>query len=156
MSRKHRAEKRDHLIDPIYGSSLVTRFINKIMYDGKRGTAQQILYSAFELIRKKTNEEPLDIFAKAVTNVGPTLETTTRRVGGNNMPIPRETSEARKATLALRWIVQYARLRKEKSMEEKLANEIIDASNGTGNAVKKKEDVVKQAEANKVFANVRG
>jgi small subunit ribosomal protein S7 len=156
MSRKHQAEKREYLKDPIYQSKLVTRLINKIMLDGKKGTAQRILYSAFQIIEEKTKTNPSDVFAAAFTNIAPAMETTTKRVGGSNIPVPKETTESRKSSLALRWIVQYARLRKEKSMEEKLANEIIDASNGVGGAVKKREDVIKQAEANRVYANVRG
>jgi small subunit ribosomal protein S7 len=153
--RKRRAEKRDVLPDPIYNSKLVTRAINKIMVDGKRGIAQTILYQAFDIIEEKTNDDPLDIFNKALNNVSPQLELKVRRIGGANYQVPIEVYEERKMTLSLRWLINYSYSRNGKCMEEKLAAEIIDASNGTGGAVKKKEDTEKMAEANKAFANYR-
>ncbi|WP_026389264.1 30S ribosomal protein S7 [[Acholeplasma] multilocale] len=153
--RKNRAEKRDVLPDPVYNSKLVTRAINKIMLDGRRGTAQEIIYAAFDLIKEKTGENPIDIFNKAITNIEPHLELKVRRIGGANYQVPVEVSEERKVTLALRWLVNYARLRNEKVMTVKLANEIIDASNNMGGSVKKREDTHKMAEANKAFAHYR-
>ena len=144
MPRKGYIAKRDVLPDPIYNSKLITKLINKIMIDGKRGTAQTILYDAFAQIEKKTGENPMEVFEKALGNVMPQLELKVRRVGG-----------ARKLTLSLRWIVNYARLRHENTMEMRLANEIMDAANGTGASVKKKEDTHKMAEANKAFAHYR-
>ena len=153
--RKRRAEKRDVLPDPIYNSKLVTRAINKIMIDGKRGVAQTILYGAFEKIKEKTNADPLEIFNKALENITPHLELKVRRIGGANYQVPIEVNEDRKITLGLRWLISYARLRNEKSMTDKLANEILDAANGVGGAVKKKDDTHKMAEANKAFAHYR-
>ena len=153
--RKRRAVKRDVLADPIYNSKLVTKLINKIMIDGKRGTAQTILYDAFASIEKKTGENPMEVFEKALGNVMPQLELKVRRVGGANYQVPVEVSAERKLTLGLRWIVNYSRLRHENTMEERLANEIMDAANGTGASVKKREDVHKMAEANKAFAHFR-
>ncbi|ELL44752.1 30S ribosomal protein S7 [Spiroplasma melliferum] len=153
--RKHQAEKRDVLPDPIYSSKLVTRAINKIMIDGKRGVAQTILYGAFDIVKEKTKTEPLEIFNKAIENITPHLELKVRRIGGANYQVPIEVNEDRKVTLGLRWLINYARLRNEKSMIDRLANEIIDASNGIGGAVKKKDDTHKMAEANKAFAHYR-
>ena len=153
--RKRRATKRDVLADPIYNSKLVTKLINRIMLDGKRGTAQKILYEAFDIIKEKTGKEPMEVFGSAMENIEPDLEVKSRRVGGANYQVPIEVRADRKKTLALRWLVNYARLRGGHSMAENLANEIIDASNGTGAAVKKREDTHKMAEANKAFAHYR-
>ncbi|ALA98482.1 30S ribosomal protein S7 [Spiroplasma kunkelii CR2-3x] len=153
--RKRQAEKRDVLPDPIYSSKLVTRAINKIMINGKRGVAQTILYGAFEIVKEKTKTEPLEVFNKAIENITPHLELKVRRIGGANYQVPIEVNEDRKVTLGLRWLINYARLRNEKSMIDRLANEIIDASNGIGGAVKKKDDTHKMAEANKAFAHYR-
>ncbi|ATG97776.1 30S ribosomal protein S7 [Mesoplasma lactucae] len=153
--RKNRAEKRDVLPDPVYNSKMVTRAINKIMLDGKRGTAQTILYTAFDTIKEKTGEEPIDVFNKAIENIEPHLELKVRRIGGANYQVPVEVSDERKVTLALRWLVNYARLRNEREMTDRLANEIIDASKGIGGSVKKREDTHKMAEANKAFAHYR-
>ncbi|QHX37037.1 30S ribosomal protein S7 [Spiroplasma sp. BIUS-1] len=153
--RKHQAEKRDVLPDPIYNSKLVTRAVNKIMLDGKRGTAQHILYKAFEKIQEKTGTTPIEVFDKAIENIKPHLELKVRRIGGANYQVPVEVSTERKVTLALRWLINYSRLRNEKEMVDRLANEIIDASNGVGGSVKKREDTHKMAEANKAFAHYR-
>ncbi|WP_338969661.1 30S ribosomal protein S7 [Spiroplasma endosymbiont of Labia minor] len=153
--RKHQAEKRDVLPDPVYSSKLVTRAVNKIMLDGKRGTAQSILYGAFKKIEAKTNTSPIEIFDKAIENIKPYLELKVRRIGGANYQVPIEVSQDRKVTLALRWLINYARLRNEKEMVDRLANEIIDASNNTGGSIKKREDTHKMAEANKAFAHYR-
>ena len=155
MPRKGHIAKRDVLVDPIYNSKLVTRLINKIMLDGKKGVAQNILYNAFDIVEKKSGSQPMEVFEKALDNVMPELELKLRRVGGANYQVPVEVSAERKLTLGLRWIVNYARLRNEKTMEERLAAEIIDASNGIGASVKKKEDTLKMAEANKAFAHFR-
>ncbi len=155
MSRKRKAPIREVLSDPIFNSKIVTKLINTIMLDGKKSTAERILYSAFEIVKEKTNEDPLVVFQKAVENVTPLLEVRTRRIGGTNYQVPSEVSARRKQTLALRWLINYARIRTEKTMDIKLANEIIDASKGTGGAVKKKEDTHKMAEANKAFAHFR-
>ena len=155
MPRKGYIAKRDVLVDPIYNSKLVTRLVNKIMIDGKKGVAQNILYNAFEIVEKKTGEEPMAVFEKALDNVMPELELKVRRVGGANYQVPVEVSDERRLTLGLRWIVNYSRLRSEKTMEQRLANEIMDAANGTGASVKKKDDTHKMAEANKAFAHYR-
>lgn len=155
MSRKGKIEKRDVLPDPIYNSKIVTRLINRVMYDGKRGTAQKIIYNSFKTIEEKTGKPAMDVFATAVNNIMPEVELKVRRIGAANYQVPVEVSPARKQTLGLRWLVNYARLRNEKTMEQKLAGEIIDAANGTGGAVKKKEDVLKMAEANKAYAHYR-
>lgn len=155
MSRKRKAPVREVLADPIFNSKIVTKLINTIMLHGKKSVAERILYSAFELVKEKTNENPLVIFQKAVDNVTPLLEVRTRRVGGTNYQVPSEVSARRKQTLALRWIINYARLRNEKTIDVKLANELIDASKGIGGSVKKKEDTHKMAEANKAFAHFR-
>ncbi len=153
--RKKQAPKRDVLADPIYNSKLVTKLINRIMLDGKKGTAQTILYNAFDIVKEKTGKEPLEVFEKAMENIKPALEVKSRRVGGANYSVPVEIRADRSQALGLRWLVQYARLRGGHSMAENLANEIIDASNGVGAAVKKKEDTHRMAEANKAFAHYR-
>ena len=153
--RKRRATKRDVLADPVYNSKLVTKLINQIMIDGKKGTAQTILYNAFDIVKEKTKEDPTLVFDKAMTNIKPALEVKSRRVGGANYQVPIEVKADRSQALGLRWLVQYARLRGGHSMAENLANEIIDASNGTGAAVKKREDTHRMAEANKAFAHYR-
>ena len=155
MPRKGSVAKRDVLPDPIYNSKLVSRLINKIMLDGKKGTAQQILYTSFKIIENKTGRNALEVFEQALNNVMPTLELKVRRIGGANYQVPVEVSPERRQTLGLRWLVNYSRLRNEKNMVDRLANEIIDASNGTGASVKKKEDTHKMAEANKAFAHFR-
>ncbi len=155
MPRKGHIAKRDLLVDPIYNSKLVTRLINKIMLDGKKGVAQNILYNAFDIVEKKTGQQPMEVFEKALDNVMPELELKLRRVGGANYQVPVEVSDERRLTLGLRWIVNYSRLRSEKTMEQRLAAEIIDASNGVGQSVKKKDDTHKMAEANKAFAHYR-
>lgn len=155
MPRKGYIAKRDVVADPIYNSKLVTKLINKIMLDGKKGVAQGILYNAFDIIEEKTGQQPMEVFEKALGNVMPLLELKVRRVGGANYQVPIEVSAERRLTLGLRWIVNYSRLRHEKTMEQRLAAEIIDAANGTGASVKKKEDTHKMAEANKAFAHYR-
>ena len=155
MPRKGSVAKRDVLPDPIYQSKLITRLINRIMVDGKRGTAQTILYNAFAKIEKQTGKPAMDVFATAIKNIMPQVELKVRRIGAANYQVPVEVSAERKTTLGLRWLVTYSRLRHEKSMEDKLANEIIDAANGVGASVKKREDTHKMAEANKAFAHFR-
>ena len=155
MPRKGSVAKRDVLPDPIYNSKLVSRLINKIMIDGKKGTAQQILYTSFKIIETKTERNALEVFEQALNNVMPTLELKVRRIGGANYQVPVEVSDERRKTLGLRWLVNYSRLRNERSMEEKLAAEIIDAANGTGASVKKRDDTHRMAEANKAFAHYR-
>ncbi len=155
MPRKGHIAKRDVLPDPIYNSKVVTRTINAIMLDGKKGTAQTILYSAFDHIKEATGQEPLEVFNKAIENISPVLEVKSRRIGGQNYQVPVEVRPERKQTLALRWLVKYARLRNDKTMDEKLAKEIMDAANGLGGACKKREEVHRMAEANKAFAHYR-
>ncbi|RYL89374.1 30S ribosomal protein S7 [Sporolactobacillus sp. Y61] len=155
MPRKGPVERRDVLPDPLYNSKLVTRLINRIMKDGKRGKAQTILYQAFDLIKKRTNHEAMEVFEQALKNVMPVLEVKARRVGGSNYQVPVEVRPERRTTLGLRYLVNYSRLRGEKTMVERLANEIIDASNNTGASVKRREDMHKMAEANKAFAHYR-
>ncbi len=155
MPRKGNVPKRDVLPDPIYNSKLVTRLINNIMLDGKKGVAQGILYGAFKRIEAKTEKNPLDVFESALENIMPILEVRSRRIGGTNYQVPIEVRQERRVTLGLRWLTQYARLRNERTMEERLANEIIDASNNIGASVKKREDTHKMAEANKAFAHYR-
>lgn len=155
MSRKHSAPIRKVIADPVFNSVLVTKLINAIMLDGKKSLAQDILYSAFNIIKEKTQKDPMEVFQAAVENVTPQLEVRTRRIGGTNYQVPTEVSARRKQTLSLRWLVQYARLRNEKTMDVRLANEIIDASNKTGGAIKKREDTHKMAEANRAFAHFR-
>ncbi|VEU59133.1 30S ribosomal protein S7 [Mesomycoplasma neurolyticum] len=155
MSRKKRKYFRDVLADPIFNSKLVTKLVNAIMLDGKKSTAQTILYSAFDIVKEKTGNDPLEVFQKAIDNITPQLEVRSRRVGGTNYQVPVDVSTRRKQTLSLRWLINYSRLRSEKTMDLRLANEIIDASNNTGGAIKKKEDTHKMAEANKAFAHFR-
>ena len=153
--RKRRAVKRDVLPDPIYKSKVVTKLINRIMLDGKKGVAEKILYEAFDIVKEKTKEDPVTVFEKALENIKPQLEVKSKRVGGSNYQVPVEVSSTRSQTLGLRWLVNYARLRNGHTMADNLADEIIDASNGTGNAVKKREDTHRMAEANKAFAHYR-
>ena len=153
--RKRRAVKRDVLPDPIYKSKVVTKLINAIMNDGKKGTAEKILYGAFDVIKEKTGSEPMEVYTKALENIIPALEVKSRRVGGSNVQVPIEVSDERGQTLALRWLVNYARNGRGRTMAEKLANEIMDAANGVGGAVKKREDTHRMAEANKAFAHYR-
>ena len=153
--RKNQAKKRDVLPDPIYNSKLVTKAINMLMWDGKRSKAQDILYGAFQLVEQKTKKPAMEVFNKALENIMPTLELKVRRVAGANYQVPTEVSPQRQITLGLRWLVLYSRNRNEKTMVARLSNEIIDASNGVGAAVKKREDTHKIAEANKAFANLR-
>ncbi|EGV00104.1 30S ribosomal protein S7 [Mycoplasmopsis columbina] len=155
MSRKNSAPIREVLADPIFNSVLVTKLINTIMLDGKKSIAQDILYSAFNIVKEKTQKDPMEVFLLAIENITPQLEVRTRRIGGTNYQVPTEVSARRKQTLSLRWLVQYARLRNEKTMDVRLANEIIDASNKTGGAIKKREDTHKMAEANRAFAHFR-
>jgi small subunit ribosomal protein S7 len=155
MPRKGPVARRDVLPDPIYKSKLVTRLINKIMIDGKRGVAQTILYNAFGLIKERTNQDPMEVFEQALKNIMPVLEVRARRVGGANYQVPVEVRPERRTTLGLRYLTNYSRLRGEKTMEERLANEIMDAANNTGASVKKREDMHKMAEANKAFAHYR-
>ncbi|MFQ7341648.1 MAG: 30S ribosomal protein S7 [Turicibacter sp.] len=155
MPRKGHVAKRDVLPDPIYNSKLVSRLINNIMQDGKKGTAQTILYNAFDIIAEKTGREPMEVFEEAIENIMPVLEVKARRIGGANYQVPVEVRHERRITLGLRWLVQYSRSRGEKTMEQRLANEIIDAANNTGASVKKREDTHKMAEANKAFAHYR-
>ena len=153
MPRKGHIPKRKVLPDPIYNSQVVTRLINNIMLDGKKGVAQQILYGAFEKIEKQTGRPALEVFNEALANITPQLECRSRRIGGANYQVPVEVRPDRKMTLCLRWLTQYSRLRKEKTMEERLANEIMDAANGIGGSVKKRDDTHRMAEANKAFAH---
>lgn len=155
MPRKGPVARRDVLPDPIYNSKLVTRLINRLMLDGKRGVAQNILYNAFNIIQERTGRNPMEVFEEALKNVMPVLEVKARRVGGANYQVPIEVKPERRTTLGLRWLVNYARTRGEKTMEQRLANEIMDAANNTGAAVKKREDTHKMAEANKAFAHYR-
>ncbi len=155
MPRKGHIAKRDVLPDPIYNSKVVTRTINTIMLDGKKGTAQTILYSAFDIVKQETGQDPLEVFNKALENIAPVLEVKSRRIGGQNYQVPIEVRPERKETLALRWLIKYARLRNDKTMDKKLAREIIDASNGLGGACKKRDETHKMAEANKAFAHYR-
>ena len=153
--RKRQAEKRDVLADPIYNSKVVTKLINQIMLDGKKGIAQSILYDAFEIVKEKTGKDPMEVFETALENIEPALEIKSRRIGGSNYPVPMEVRPERRQALGLRWLVQYAKNRNGRGMAEKLANEIMDAANNTGGAVKKREDTHRMAEANKAFAHYR-
>ena len=155
MPRRGNVAKRDVLPDPMYNSKLVTRLINSIMLDGKKGVAQKIVYGAFDIVQEKTGKEPLEVFEQAMENVMPSLEVKARRVGGSTYQVPMEVRPERRETLGLRWLTSYSRSRSERTMRERLANEIMDAVNGTGNAVKKREDTHKMAEANKAFAHYR-
>ena len=153
--RKRRAVKRDVLADPIYNSKLVTKIINTIMKDGKKGIAQTIFYDAMDIVKEKTNQDSMEVLNKALENIMPQLEVKSRRVGGANYQVPIEVKADRKQALGIRWLINYARLRGGHSMADNLANEIIDASNGTGAAVKKREETHRMAEANKAFAHYR-
>ena len=155
MPRKGNVPKREVLPDPVYGSVVVAKLINRILLDGKKGTAQAIVYDAFEKINQTTGEDALEVFEKAINNIMPVLEVKARRVGGANYQVPVEVRPDRRQTLALRWLTKYTRARGEKTMSDKLAKELIDASNNTGASVKKKEDTHKMAEANKAFAHYR-
>ena len=155
MPRKGNVPKREILPDPMYGSKVVTKLINNLMYDGKRGKSQRIVYDAFALVAERTGEDALEVFNKAMENIMPVLEVKARRVGGANYQVPIEVRADRRQTLGLRWLVKYTRARGEKGMVEKLAKEIMDAANNTGDSVKKKEDTHKMAEANKAFAHYR-
>ena len=155
MPRRGQISKRDVLPDPLYGSKLVTKLINNIMLDGKKGVAQKIVYDAFDIVAEKANENALDVFTAALENIMPVLEVKARRVGGSTYQVPMEVRAERRQTLGLRWITAYSRNRGEKTMAERLAAEILDAKNSTGGAFKKKEDTHKMAEANKAFAHYR-
>ena len=156
MPRRREIPKREVPLDPIYSSSLVTKFISTLMSDGKRNTAERIIYKSFDIIKEKTGDDPLKVFKKAVDNVKPSLEVKSRRVGGSNYQVPVEVNPNRRLSLSIRWLVGYARERGDgKTMQEKLANEFLDASNLRGGAVKKREDVHRMAEANKAFAHYR-
>ena len=155
MSRRGNIAKRDVLADPLYNSKMVTRLINNIMYDGKKGVAQKIVYDAFDIVKEKTGNDPLESFEKALENIMPVLEVKARRVGGSTYQVPMEVRPERREALGLRWLTTYARARSERTMRERLAGEIMDAVNGNGNACKKREDTHKMAEANKAFAHYR-
>ena len=155
MPRKGYIAKREVLADPIYDSIIVTKLINNIMLDGKKGIAQKIVYDAFEIIKEKTGRDPLEVFAEAMDNIMPVLEVKARRVGGATYQVPMEVRPERRQTLGLRWLTRYSRERSERTMKERLANELLDALNGTGSSVKKREDTHKMAEANKAFAHYR-
>ena len=155
MPRRGNVAKRDVLADPLYNSKMVTRLINNIMYDGKKGVAQKIVYDAFDIVKEKTGNDPLESFEKALENIMPVLEVKARRVGGSTYQVPMEVRPERRETLGLRWLTTYARARSERTMRERLAGEIMDAVNGNGNACKKREDTHKMAEANKAFAHYR-
>ncbi len=155
MPRRGNIAKRDVLPDPMYNSKLVTRLINNIMYDGKKGVAQKIVYDAFEIVAEKTGKDALEVFEQAMENVMPSLEVKARRVGGSTYQVPMEVRPERRQTLGLRWLTNYSRLRSEKTMKERLAAEILDAVNGAGGAAKKRDDTHKMAEANKAFAHYR-
>ena len=155
MPRKGNVQKRDILPDPIYNSKLVSKLVNHLMYDGKKAKASSILYDAFKIIEEKTGKNPVDVFEEAMNNIMPVLEVKARRIGGSNYQIPIEVRPERRTTLGLRWLVSYARLRNEHTMDVRLANEIMDAANNTGAAVKKREDVHRMAESNRAFAHYR-
>lgn len=155
MPRRGSVAKRDVLPDPLYNSKLVTRLINNVMYDGKKGVAQKIVYGAFDIIKEKTGNDPLEAFEQAMENVMPVLEVKARRVGGATYQVPMEVRPARRQTLGLRWLSNYARLRSERTMKERLAGEILDAINGVGGAAKKRDETHRMAEANKAFAHYR-
>ena len=155
MPRRGNVPKREVLPDPMYNSVLVTKLVNSIMLDGKKGVAQKVVYDAFAMIEEKTGKAPLEVFTAAMENIMPSLEVKARRVGGATYQVPIEVRADRRQTLGLRWLTAYSRARSEKTMKEKLANEIIDASNNTGSSVKKREDTHKMAESNKAFAHYR-
>ena len=155
MPRRGNVAKREVLADPIYNSKIVTRLVNSIMLDGKKGVAQKIVYDAFDIVKEKSSNDPLEMFEKALENIMPSLEVKARRVGGSTYQVPMEVRPERRETLGLRWLTSYSRSRSERTMRERLANEILDACNNTGGAVKKREDTHKMAEANKAFAHFR-
>ena len=155
MPRRGNVPKREILPDPVYHSVLVTKLVNQIMLDGKKGVAQKVVYSAFDIIKEKTGKDPMEAYTEALNNIMPSLEVKARRVGGATYQVPIEVRPVRRQTLGLRWLVGYARKRGEKTMKEKLAGEIMDACNNTGSAVKKREDTHKMAESNKAFAHFR-
>jgi len=155
VPRRGNVPKREVLADPMYNSVLVTKLVNSIMLDGKKGVAQKVVYGAFDTIKEKTGNEPLDVFTQALENIMPSLEVKARRVGGATYQVPMEVRPARRQTLGLRWLTTYARARNERTMAERLAGEIMDAANNTGSAVKKREDTHKMAESNKAFAHFR-
>ena len=155
MPRKGSVPKRDVLPDPVYNSKTVTKFINKVMLSGKKSVAQRVVYGAFDIIRDKSGKDPLEVFETALRNVMPVLEVRARRVGGANYQVPVEVRPERRMTLGIRWLVNYARLRGEKTMDARLSAELMDAANNTGASIKKKEDTHKMAEANKAFAHYR-
>ena len=155
MSRRGFIPKREVLPDPVYGSEIITKLINQIMYDGKRGIAQSVCYGALDSVAKKTNKEAAEVFNQAIANIMPSLEVKARRVGGTTYQVPVEIRPERRQTLALRWLVSFSRRRSERSMADRLAGEILDAANNAGNAVKRREDMHRMAEANKAFAHYR-
>ena len=155
MSRRGNIAKRDVLADPLYNSKMVTRLINNIMYDGKKGVAQKIVYDAFDIVKEKTGNDPLESFEKALENIMPVLEVKARRVGGSTYQVPMEVNSRRATTLAIRWIVDFSRKRKEHTMKQRLAAEIMDAAENTGASVKRREDLYKMAEANRAFSHYR-
>ena len=155
VPRRGNVPKREILPDPLYNSVLVTKLVNSIMLDGKKGVAQKVVYGAFDIIKEKTEKDPLEVFTTAMENIMPSLETKSRRVGGSTYQVPMEVRPERRQTLGLRWLTTYARKRSEKTMKERLAGEIMDAANNLGSAVKKREDTHKMAEANKAFAHYR-
>ena len=155
MPRRGNVPKREILPDPIYGSVLVTKLVNSIMLDGKKGVAQKVVYGAFDIIKEKTDKEPMEVYTQALENIMPSLEVKARRVGGATYQVPVEVRPERRQTLGLRWLTTYARARSERTMKERLAGELMDAANNTGAAVKRREDMHKNAEANKAFAHFR-
>ena len=155
MPRRGNVPKREILPDPVYGSVLVTKLVNSIMLDGKKGVAQKVVYGAFDIVKEKTEKDPLEAFSQAMENIMPSLEVKSRRVGGATYQVPMEVRPERRQTLGLRWLTNYSRARSEKTMRERLAGEIMDAANNLGSSVKKREDVHKMAEANKAFAHYR-
>ena len=155
MPRRGGVPKRDVLPDPIYNSKVITKLINQVMYDGKKGIAQRIVYDAFDIIKEKTGRDAMEVFNQAMENIMPMVETKARRVGGSNYQVPIEVRPERRQTLGLRWLVTFTRKRSERTMKERLANELMDAANNVGSAVKKREEVHKMAESNKAFAHFR-
>ena len=155
MPRKGHIQKRDVLADPVYNNKVVTKLINNVMLDGKKGVAQKIVYGAFDLIAKKSGKDAIEVFEEAMNNIMPSLEVKARRIGGSTYQVPIEVRPDRRQALALRWLVMFSRKRGEKTMKERLANELLDAANNTGSAVKRKEDMHKMADANKAFAHYR-
>ncbi|MBQ6354586.1 MAG: 30S ribosomal protein S7 [Lachnospiraceae bacterium] len=155
MPRRGKIAKREVLPDPVYNSVMVTRLVNNVMYDGKKSTAFKIVYSAFDIVKEKTGNEPIEMFEKAMNNIMPELEIKARRIGGATYQVPLEVRPARRETLGLRWLTGFARSRSERTMAERLAGEIMDACNGTGGAVKRRDDVHRMAEANKAFSHFR-